>query len=60
VIVGEFVAADQGVGYYVLEATQQYDAAGLFAGIVIMVAMVLIGLGIVNTVQRRVLRWQEN
>lgn len=59
VIVGEFVAADQGVGYYVLEATQQYDAAGLFAGIVIMVAMVLIGLSIVNLFQRRVLRWQE-
>ncbi len=60
VIVGEFVAADQGVGYYVLEATQQYDAAGLFAGIVIMVAMVLIGLSIVNIFQRRVLKWQEN
>jgi NitT/TauT family transport system permease protein len=60
VIVGEFVAADQGVGYYVLEATQQYDPAGLFAGIAIMVAMVLIGLSIVNLFQRRVLRWQEN
>lgn len=60
VIVGEFVAADQGVGYYVLEATQQYNPAGLFAGIAIMVAMVLIGLGIVNLFQRRVLRWQEN
>jgi NitT/TauT family transport system permease protein len=60
VIVGEFVAADQGVGYYVLQATQEYDPAGLFAGIAIMVAMVLIGLGIVNVFQRRVLRWQEN
>jgi len=60
VIVGEFVAADQGVGYYVLEATQQYNPAGLFAGIAIMVAMVLIGLGIVNLFQRRALRWQEN
>lgn len=60
VIVGEFVAADQGVGYYVLQATQQYDPAGLFAGIAIMVAMVLIGLGIVNLFQRRVLRWQQN
>lgn len=58
VIVGEFVAADKGVGYYVLEATQQYDAAGLFAGIVIMVAMVLIGLALVNLAQRRALRWQ--
>jgi ABC-type nitrate/sulfonate/bicarbonate transport system permease component len=60
VIVGEFVAADQGVGYYVLEATQQYDPAGLFAGIVIMVVMVLIGLSIVNMFQRRVLKWQED
>lgn len=60
VIVGEFVAADQGVGYYVLQATQQYDPAGLFAGIAIMVAMVLIGLGIVNMFQRRVLKWQQN
>lgn len=60
VIVGEFVAADKGVGYYVLEATQQYDPAGLFAGIVIMVVMVLIGLSIVNLFQRRVLKWQEN
>jgi NitT/TauT family transport system permease protein len=60
VIVGEFVAADQGVGYYVLQATQQYDPAGLFAGIAVMVVMVLIGLGIVNVFQRRVLRWQQN
>jgi NitT/TauT family transport system permease protein len=59
VIVGEFVAADQGVGYYVLEATQQYNPAGLFAGIVIMVVMVLLGLGIVNLFQRRVLKWQQ-
>ncbi len=59
VIVGEFVAADQGVGYYVLEATQQYDPAGLFAGIAIMVVMVLIGLSIVNVFQRRVLKWQQ-
>jgi NitT/TauT family transport system permease protein len=59
VIVGEFVAADQGLGYYVLEATQQYDPAGLFAGIAIMVVMVLIGLSIVNMFQRRVLKWQQ-
>lgn len=59
VIVGEFVAADRGVGYYVLQSTQQYDAAGLFAGIVIMVIMVLLGLAIVNFFQRRVLRWQD-
>lgn len=60
VIVGEFVAADQGVGYYVLQSTQQYDAAGLFAGIVVMVIMVLLGIGIVNFFQHRVLRWQQD
>lgn len=60
VIVGEFVAADRGLGYYVLQSTQQYDAAGLFAGIVIMVVMVLLGIGIVNFFQHRVLRWQQD
>jgi NitT/TauT family transport system permease protein len=60
VIVGEFVAADQGVGYYALEATQQFDPAGLFAAIALMVAMVLIGTSIVNFFQRRALKWQEH
>lgn len=59
VIVGEFVAADQGIGYYALESTQNFDPAGLFASIVIMVIMMLIGTGIVNFFQRRALRWQE-
>lgn len=59
VIVGEFIAADKGVGYYVLQATEQYDAAGLFAGIIIMVAMVLIGMKLVQLWENRALRWQR-
>lgn len=59
VIVGEFIAADRGVGYFVLQATQQFDSAGLFTGIIIMVAMVLIGMGIVSFCQKRVLFWQR-
>ncbi len=59
VIVGEFIAADQGVGYYVLQATQQFDAAGLFSGIIIMVAMVLVGMRIVTFFQNRALFWQR-
>lgn len=59
VIVGEFIAADQGVGYFVLQATQQFDSAGLFSGIIIMVAMVLIGMAIVTFCQNRVLFWQR-
>ena len=59
VIVGEFIAADRGVGYFVLQATQQFDSAGLFSGILVMVAMVLIGMGIVGFAQKRVLYWQK-
>lgn len=59
VIVGEFIAADRGVGYFVLQATQQFDSAGLFSGILVMVAMVLIGMGIVSFAQKRVLYWQK-
>lgn len=59
VIVGEFIAADRGVGYFVLQATQQFDSAGLFSGIIVMVVMVLIGMGIVSFAQKRVLYWQK-
>lgn len=59
VIVGEFIASDKGVGYFVLQATQQFDSAGLFSGIIIMVAMVLLGMGIVTFCQNKVLAWQK-
>ncbi|MFD6517663.1 ABC transporter permease [Rhodococcus sp. NPDC060176] len=60
VIAGEFVSADKGLGYYAMASTQKFDSAGLFAAIVIIVAMVVALSSIVGIFQRRALAWQQN
>jgi NitT/TauT family transport system permease protein len=40
VIVGEFVASSRGLGYYIRTSTDAYDAAGIFAGIVLLMVLI--------------------
>jgi NitT/TauT family transport system permease protein len=60
VIAAEFVSADEGLGHYSMAATQLFDSAGLFAAIVIIVAMVVAGSGIIGLFQRRALAWLKD
>jgi NitT/TauT family transport system permease protein len=59
VVVGEFVAATAGVGYYINNSTQGYDPAGTYAGIIVLVVIVLILSSLVGLVERFALRWQR-
>ena len=59
VVVGEFVAADRGVGYYIRYSTDMYDSAGVYGGILVLLAMILIGHGLVGLIQARVMRWRR-
>jgi NitT/TauT family transport system permease protein len=58
VIAGEYIAAQDGLGYYTMTATQQFDPAGLFAAIIIIVVMVVAGTTIIAAFERRALAWQ--
>jgi NitT/TauT family transport system permease protein len=60
VIAAEFVSADEGLGHYSMAATQLFDSAGLFAALVIIVAMVVVGSEIVGVFQRRALAWMKD
>jgi NitT/TauT family transport system permease protein len=60
VIVGEFIAAQNGVGYLIKAATQNFDSATVFAGIAVLMLMMAIGMLLVGIVERRVLRWQHD
>lgn len=60
VIVGEFIAAQQGVGYLIKSATQNFDSATVFAGIAVLMIMMVIGMMLVALVERRALRWQRD
>jgi NitT/TauT family transport system permease protein len=60
VIVGEFIASQNGVGYLINTATQNFDSATVFAGIIVLMLMIAVGMGLVGVLERRVLRWQRD
>ncbi len=59
VVVGEFVAANSGLGYYVRNSTDLFDSPGVYAGIILLMVLVLIGIGLVTLLERRLLRWRR-
>ena len=57
-IVGEFLVASEGIGHYIEHSRQVADTVGVFAGIVIATALVLLINMVVNVVERRALSWR--
>ena len=57
-IVGEFLVSTEGVGRYIEHARQVSDTTGVFAGIVVAIALVLVINGLVNLIERWALRWR--
>jgi NitT/TauT family transport system permease protein len=57
-IVGEFLVATEGVGFSIERARQLSDTTGVFAGIVVAVALVLAINAVVNALERHALRWR--
>jgi NitT/TauT family transport system permease protein len=57
-IVGEFVAAEAGVGFRIKEATSFFNTAAVFGGLIVLMAISLVLLGGLKLIEKRVLRWQ--
>ena len=57
-IVGEFLVATEGVGFSIERARQLSDTTGVFAGIVVAVALVLAINAVVNALERQALKWR--
>jgi sulfonate transport system permease protein len=58
VIVGEFTSSIQGLGLFIAQASATYDPAGVFAGIIILLAFVFGANALAGRLERRLLRWQ--
>lgn len=59
-VIGEYIGSNEGLGFYILYASQTYDAPALFAGIIILVCIVFaanFGLGVL---ERRLIRWKKS
>lgn len=59
VVVGEYLGASRGVGYLISQAEGVFDTTGVFAGMAVLSASVLlVGWG-VNRLERYLLRWKS-
>jgi NitT/TauT family transport system permease protein len=57
-IVGEFVAATEGVGFFIRMSAGIFRTADVFVGIIILMIMVIIMDKIAAVIEKRALRWQ--
>jgi NitT/TauT family transport system permease protein len=57
-IVGEFVAATEGVGFFIRMSAGIFKTADVFVGIIILMIMVIILDKIAAVIEKRALRWQ--
>ncbi len=59
-VVGEYLGSAAGLGYLILQAEGTFDIAGVFAGMVVLAAFVLVIDALVTKVERRLLVWQPD
>jgi NitT/TauT family transport system permease protein len=57
-IVGEFVAATEGVGFFIRMSAGIFRTADVFVGIIVLMILVIIMDKIAALIERRALRWQ--
>ncbi len=57
-VVGEYLGSSAGIGYLIHQAEGVFDVTGVFAGMVILMAFVLVIDGCVTLVEKRLLVWK--
>src|SRR5579862_42763 len=58
VVVGEYLGASKGIGYTIAQAEGVFDTTGVFAGMAILAAVVLLVGHAVSRLERWLLRWR--
>jgi NitT/TauT family transport system permease protein len=56
-LIGEFIAAKAGLGFYILNASGAFNINGIWVGVVLIVALVFVLTTAIGIAERRVLRW---
>ncbi len=59
-VVGEFIAASKGLGYFINYAGSTFDSAGAFAGIFILLAFILVANGLMQGLEKAVIKWRRS
>ncbi|MCZ4088997.1 ABC transporter permease [Sinorhizobium psoraleae] len=59
-IIGEYLGASAGLGYLIAQAEGNFDAVGVFAGIIILAMFVLIIDSLLDVVENRLIKWRPS
>jgi sulfonate transport system permease protein len=57
-VVGEYTGADRGVGLLINHSQGTFDAAGIYAGMILITVIALLAESLLSTVEKRLLRWR--
>jgi NitT/TauT family transport system permease protein len=57
-VVGELFGATQGIGELIYNAKNQFDAAGVFAGMGLLSAMALVAEALITALEDRLIKWR--
>lgn len=57
-VVGEFIAATKGLGYFINYHQGTYDTNGIFVGVTILALLVVVLDWLLSLVERRLLKWR--
>lgn len=57
-IIGEFLSANRGIGFFIAAASSRYDTARVFAGIISLLVFVLLLNAAIALLEQRVARWR--
>jgi len=56
--IGEFISAEEGLGYMIVKASGLYDMATVFVGIFALIVIALGLTAVVEQIERRILKWR--
>jgi sulfonate transport system permease protein len=59
-IIGEFLVGNEGLGYLIESSRQNFDTAGVFAGIVAATTLVLVVNAVLSALDRRINAWRPS
>ncbi len=55
--IGEFISAEEGLGYMIVKASQLYDMATVFCGVIALIIVALGLTAIIEQLERRLMKW---
>jgi NitT/TauT family transport system permease protein len=59
-ILGEFIAAQEGLGFLIVRASRQFETATVYAGVIVVAALVMAVGGVLRLLEARLMPWSNS